>query len=86
MASGHKRTQKEVRIRPHPAQILTESGQQMELCGPNPDGIRLAKRNKFEESATFAKLASLISKEASIKTTQLSEEYSFEMYLKHRWD
>jgi len=39
-------------------------------------------RNQFEESATFAKLASLVSKGAIIKTTQLSEEYSFEMYLK----
>jgi len=39
-------------------------------------------RNQFEESATYAKLASLVSKDAIIKTTQLSEEYSFEMYLK----
>jgi len=41
-------------------------------------------RDKFEESATFAKLASLISRDAQIKMTQLSEEYSFEMYLKQQ--
>ncbi|MFT7372985.1 MAG: NhaP-type Na+/H+ or K+/H+ antiporter [Oleiphilaceae bacterium] len=39
-------------------------------------------RNQFEESATFAKLASIISKGATIKITQLSTEFSFEDYLK----
>ena len=39
-------------------------------------------RNRFDEKATFAKLASLVSKGASIKTTQLSQEFSFEDYLK----
>jgi len=39
-------------------------------------------RNQFEESATFAKLASIISKGATIKITQLSAEFSFEAYLK----
>lgn len=39
-------------------------------------------RNKFDEKATFAKLASLMSKGASIKITQLSQEFSFEDYLK----
>lgn len=39
-------------------------------------------RNKFEESATFAKLASITSKGATIKITQLSAEFSFEAYLK----
>jgi hypothetical protein len=38
-------------------------------------------RNHFDETATFAKLASLISKGAMIKTTQLSSEFSFEDYL-----
>lgn len=39
-------------------------------------------RNKFEEAATFAKLASIVSKGATIKITQLSAEFSFEAYLK----
>ncbi len=39
-------------------------------------------RNQFDEKATFAKLASLMSKGASIKTTQLSQEFTFEDYLK----
>jgi len=39
-------------------------------------------RNQFDESATFAKLASLVSKGASIKITQLSAEFNFETYLK----
>ena len=39
-------------------------------------------RNKFDEKATFAKLASLMSKGASIKTTQLSQAFTFEDYLK----
>jgi NhaP-type Na+/H+ or K+/H+ antiporter len=39
-------------------------------------------RNRFDEKATFAKLASLMSKGASIKTTQLSQEFTFEDYLK----
>lgn len=39
-------------------------------------------RNQFDEKATFAKLASLISKGASIKTTQLSQAFTFEDYLK----
>jgi len=39
-------------------------------------------RTQFEESATFAKLASIISKGATIKITQLSAEFSFEAYLK----
>ena len=39
-------------------------------------------RNQFEESATFAKLASILSKGATIKITQLSAEFSFEAYLK----
>ncbi len=39
-------------------------------------------RTQFDEKATFAKLASLLSKGASIKTTQLSQEFTFEDYLK----
>jgi NhaP-type Na+/H+ or K+/H+ antiporter len=39
-------------------------------------------RNRFDEKATFAKLASLVSKGASIKITQLSQEFTFEDYLK----
>jgi NhaP-type Na+/H+ or K+/H+ antiporter len=39
-------------------------------------------RNQFDEKATFAKLASLMSKGASIKTTQLSQAFTFEDYLK----
>jgi NhaP-type Na+/H+ or K+/H+ antiporter len=39
-------------------------------------------RNKFNESATFAKLASLVSKGAVVKTTQLSDEFTFDAYLK----
>jgi len=39
-------------------------------------------RNQFDESATFARLASLVSKGATIKITQLSSEFSFETYLK----
>jgi len=39
-------------------------------------------RNKFHEGATFAKLASLVSKGAVVKTTQLSEEFTYEAYLK----
>lgn len=39
-------------------------------------------RNKFDDKATFARLASLMSKGASIKVTQLSQEFSFESYLK----
>ena len=39
-------------------------------------------RNKFDESATFAKLASLVSQGAAVKTTQLSEEFGFDDYLK----
>jgi len=37
-------------------------------------------RAYFAESATFAKLASLVSKHATIKVTQLSEAFSFETY------
>lgn len=39
-------------------------------------------RNQFDDKATFAKLASLMSKGASIKITQLSQEFSFDDYLK----
>lgn len=39
-------------------------------------------RSVFDETATFAKLASLMSKGASIKTTVLSKEFTFEDYLK----
>ncbi|MFT6030835.1 MAG: NhaP-type Na+/H+ or K+/H+ antiporter [Oleiphilaceae bacterium] len=39
-------------------------------------------RNQFDEKATFAKLASLISKSAGIKTTQLTHAFTFEDYLK----
>ena len=39
-------------------------------------------RNKFDEGATFAKLASLVSKGASVRTTLLSEEFTYEDYLK----
>jgi len=39
-------------------------------------------RNKFNEGATFAKLASLVSKGAVVKATQLSEEFPFDAYLK----
>tara|TARA_R110001592_G_scaffold238227_2_gene497812 strand:+ start:114605 stop:116458 length:1854 start_codon:yes stop_codon:yes gene_type:complete len=39
-------------------------------------------RTQFDEKATFAKLASLLSKGASIKITQLSKEFTFEDYLK----
>ncbi|KZZ21319.1 sodium:proton exchanger [Oleiphilus sp. HI0081] len=38
-------------------------------------------RNQFDEGATFAKLASLVSKGATIRTTQLSEEFTYEDYL-----
>jgi NhaP-type Na+/H+ or K+/H+ antiporter len=39
-------------------------------------------RCHFDETATFARLASLISKGAMIKTTQLTAEFSFSDYLK----
>ena len=39
-------------------------------------------RNHFDENATFARLASLISKGATIKTTQLTSEFTFDDYVK----
>ncbi|MDX1453080.1 MAG: sodium:proton antiporter [Oleiphilaceae bacterium] len=39
-------------------------------------------RNRFDETATFARLASLVSKGATVKVTQLSGEFDFEAYRK----
>ena len=39
-------------------------------------------RNCFDESATFAKLASLVSRGATVKITQLSAEFDFDAYRK----
>jgi len=38
-------------------------------------------RNQFEESVTFAKLASLVSQGATVKVTQLSPEFGYQDYL-----
>jgi NhaP-type Na+/H+ or K+/H+ antiporter len=45
-------------------------------------GKYVQTRNKFDETATFAKLASLLSQGAIVKSTQLSEEFTYEDYLK----
>ncbi len=42
----------------------------------------LNTRNRFGESATFAKLASLVARGATVKITQLSDEFGFEAYRK----